>query len=276
MSGHNHFNSLKLILAGMLALLGVSACSWLPDQIDETESWSAAQLYAEAKDNLNSGNYETAISYFEKLQARYPFGRYAQQAQLEIIYAYYKAGEPDSAIAAADRFIRINPRNPFVDYAYYMKGLVNFNRGVSLLERFLPNNPAKTDTSTAMQSFNDFAELVQKFPDSKYAEDARQRMVYLRNNLAAYETNVAKYYLQRKAYVAAANRATYVLENYARTPSVADALVVMTRAYVKMDLKDLAKDSLRVLALNYPNSSALPELTALVNGTKSETSFAFF
>jgi outer membrane protein assembly factor BamD len=234
-------------------------------------------LYSEAKDELNSGNYETAIKYFEKLQARYPFGRYAQQAQLELIYAYYKSDEPDAAIAAADRFIRTYPRNPFVDYAYYLKGIVNFSRNTSLTDRIFPNDSTQTDTSTTLQSFNDFSELVRKFPQSKYAEDAKQRMLFLRNNLAAYEVRVANYYIRRKAYVAAVNRAKYVLMTYPRTPAVADALAAMTRAYVAMDMTGLAQDSLRVLTLNHPDSADIPELLALVNGTPlPRKSFSLF
>jgi outer membrane protein assembly factor BamD len=241
-------------------------CSWLPDQVDPTEDWSANRFYNEAKEALQDGNYQTAIGHFEKLQARYPFGRYAQQAQIELIYAYYRDGEPEAALAAADRFIRTYPRHPFVDYAYYMKGLINYSRDTGALSRLAPNDPTKTDPGAAKQAFDDFATLVRQFPTSRYAEDARQRMVFLHNNLAAYEINVADYYMRRGAYVAAANRAKYVLENYARTESVPDALAIMTHAYIKLGLSDLARDSLRVLQINHPNSPRIPELLALLNG----------
>jgi outer membrane protein assembly factor BamD len=254
-----------LLCFGLLASL--YGCGLLPEKIDETKDWSANKLYTEAKDQIDSGNYKIAIDYLEKLQARYPFGRYAQQAQLDLIYVYYKDDEPDSAIAAADRFIKTNPRNPFVDYAYYMKGLVNFSRGETVVNRLFPNDPSKTDTSLTRQSYNDFAELVRKFPQSRYADDARQRMLYLHNSLAAYEIHVADYYLRRDAYVAAINRAEYVLQNYARTPAVADALAIMTKAYTKLGLHGLAADSLRVLTLNYPDYPDIEELTALVNST---------
>ncbi|TCO80208.1 Beta-barrel assembly machine subunit BamD [Plasticicumulans lactativorans] len=253
-------------LALLLAFAGVSGCSLLPDKIDETRNWSAAKFYSEAKDALDNGNYQQAITYYEKLQARYPFGKYAQQAQLESIYAYYKDSEPDSAIAAADRFIKTNPRHPYVDYAYYLKGLVNFNRADGPVDRLLPADPTRTDSATAMQSFNDFNELVTKFPDSKYAPDARQRMLFLRNNLASYEVNVAAFYLERGAYVAAVNRGKYVLENYSSAPAAADALAVMTRAYAAMGMRDLARDYLRVLRENAPNRADLPQLSALVEG----------
>jgi outer membrane protein assembly factor BamD len=261
-----------LFIGGLL-----NGCGILPGQIDETEDWSANRLYTEAKEATRSGNYQTAIDYLEKLQTRYPFGRYAQQAQLELIYAYYKDTQPEAAIAAADRFIRTYPRNPFVDYAYYLKGLVNYNRrGESLVNRVLPDSPTKTDTEVTRQALNDFTELLQRFPNSRYAEDARQRMLFLHQSLAAYEINVADYYLRRGAYLAAVNRAKFVLENFAQTPFVADALTIMVKAYMGLGLTDLAADSFRVLQLNYPNSPAIPELTALLNGNTEQSSFSLF
>lgn len=257
----------KLLLAGPLVAALLASCSLLPEQIDETRGWSVQQLYSEAKDSMSSGNYKTAIEYLDKIQARYPFGRYAQQAQIDTIYCQYKDNEPDSAIAAADRFIKANPRHPYVDYAYYMKGLANFNRSNSLLERLAPTDRSRTDTNTARQAYSDFAELTRKFPDSKYAEDARQRMLFLHNSLAAYEVNVADFYMRRGAYVAALNRATYVLKTYSRTPAAEDALSIMTQAYIKMGMPQLANDSLRVLERNYPQSPELPKLNALLKGT---------
>jgi outer membrane protein assembly factor BamD len=257
----------KLFLAGPLVAALLAGCSLLPEQIDETKGWSAQRLYSEAKEAMSDGNYKTTLEYLDKIQARYPFGRYAQQAQLDTIYIQYKDNEPDAALAAADRFIKTNPRHPYVDYAYYMKGLVNFERSNTIIDRLAPSDRAKTDTATARQSYNDFSELARKFPDSKYAEDARQRMLFLHNNLAAYEVHVADYYLRRGAYVAAANRAKYVLETYARTPAVEDALGIMTQAYIKMGMPQLAADSLRVLERNYPQSPELPKLNALVKGT---------
>ncbi|HRC71858.1 MAG TPA: outer membrane protein assembly factor BamD [Candidatus Competibacter sp.] len=254
----------KLFLAGPLTAALLAGCSLLPEKIDETKNWSAQQLYSEAKSSMNDGNYKTALEYLDKIQARYPFGRFAQQAQIDTLFIQYRDNEPDAAIAAADRFIQANPRHPYVDYAYYMKALVNFNRSNTLIERLAPSDRAKTDTATARQSYSDFAELVRKFPNSKYAEDSRQRMLFLHNNLAAYEVNVADYYLRRGAYVAAVNRAKYVVETYARTPASADALSIMTRAYVKMGMPQLAADSLRVLERNYPQSPDLPKLSALV------------
>jgi outer membrane protein assembly factor BamD len=257
----------KLLLAGSLVAALLAGCSLLPEQIDETKGWSAQRLYSEAREAMSDGNYKTTLEYLDKIQARYPFGRYAQQAQLDTIYVQYKDNEPDAALAAADRFIKANPRHPYVDYAYYMKGLVNFERSNTLFDRLAPNDRSKTDTVTARQSYNDFSELARKFPDSKYAEDSRQRILFLHNSLAAYEANVADYYLRRGAYVAAVSRAKYVLETYARTPAVEDALRIMTQAYIKMGMPQLATDSLRVLERNYPQSPELPKLNALVKGT---------
>jgi len=251
------------LCSGILLVLLTAGCGLLPEQIDETKDWSANKFYSEAKAALTEGDYETAIKHFETLQARYPYGRYAQQAQMEIVYAYYKYDEPESAIAAADRFIRLHPRHPHVDYVYYLKGLVNFERERGLIDRYLPQDPTQRDPGAARQSFLDFSELVRQFPDSKYAADAVQRMRYLRNNLAQYEVNVADYYMRRGAYVAAANRAKYVVENYPRTPANASALGIMAKAYKILKLEDLSDDALRVLKLNYPDHPAIAEVQNL-------------
>ena len=258
--------STSLLLACILLLS--AGCGLLPEQVDETKDWSANELYTAAKERLDDQDYEKAIDYFEKLEARYPFGSYAQQAQLEIAYAYYKYEEPDLAIAAADRFIKIYPRHPNVSYAWYIKGLTNYNRGKSLVDKILPQDPSERDTVTMRQAYDDFDQLVKQYPNSIYAKDAAQRMVYLRNNMAEYEVHVADYYMRRKAYVAAANRGEYVVENFQRTPAVEDALVIMARAYRKMDENDLAADSVRVLRLNYPDN---PDLAALENRPGSAT-----
>jgi outer membrane protein assembly factor BamD len=242
----------SLILLALLVL--TTGCGLLPEQIDETKDWSANQLYSEAKKRLAEKNYEKAIEYFEILEARYPFGRYAQQAQLEIAYAYYKFDEPDLAIASADRFIKIYPRHPNVDYAWYIKGLTNYNRGKSVVDRFLPQDPSERDTATMRAAYDDFNQLVKNYPNSIYARDGAQRMIYLRNNMAEYELHVADYYLRRKAYVAAANRGEHVVENYQRTPSVPGALVIMVRAYRKLGVADLEADAMRVLRINYPDN----------------------
>ncbi len=249
---------LLLVLATALAV----GCASTPEE-DATRNWSAAQFYAAAKEAQQAGEYQQAIKHYETLESRFPFGRYAQQAQLEIIYAYYRYDEPDSAIAAADRFIKINPLHPYVDYAMYMKALTNFNRGVGFLDRWLEDTYSKRDQQAALDATRDFKALIEKFPDSRYAADARKRLAYLRNTLAAHEIQVADYYMRRHAYVAAINRARYVIENYQQTPAVPDALLMMVRAYSALELPNLADDARRVLARSYPDR--LGELGAAAN-----------
>jgi len=247
------------LIPTLLLLFILAGCGLLPDQDDETRDWTASQLYNEAKENLDEEDYEQAIKLYEQLQGRYPFGRYAQQAQIEIAYAYYRYEEPEQAIAAADRFIKLHPKHPNVDYVYYLKGLADFNRGIGILERFIPSKSSERDPGSASRSFYHFEELVQKFPESKYAEDARLRMLYLRNNLAEYEVAVAHYYMRRTAYVAALNRGQYVIEHYQRTPAMPDALLVVVGAYRAMGMDDLAADTERVYRTNFPEHVAQAE-----------------
>jgi len=239
------------LLAATLALGG---CGLLPEVQDETAGWSAQKLYAEAKDNLNSGNFERAVKLFETLESRYPFGRYAQQAQLDVAYAYYKDNEPISAIAAADRFIKLHPNHPNVDYAYYLKGLANFNDNLGLLGGLVDQDMSERDPRAAREAFAAFKELVTRFPDSKYTPDATARMKYLVNALASNEVHVAKYYIKRRAWVAAANRAKEVVKTYPDAPAVEEALAIMVVAYGELGLADLRADAERVLKLNFPDS----------------------
>jgi outer membrane protein assembly factor BamD len=246
-------------LISLITLLSITfllaGCGFFETK-DETKGWSAPKLYAEAKEALDDGNFERAIGLYETLEARYPFGRYARQAQLDSAYAYYKFSEPDSAIANADRFIKLHPKNAHVDYAYYLKGLANFNRGKTFLSKIIPTNPANKDPTPLLRAFEDFSLLVKNYPHSRYTEDARQRMIFLRNELAEYEMNVADYYMRRGAYVAAVNRCKHVLENYQGSTSVPLALKTMVRAYRKLKLDDLADDTYRVLEKNYPEEAA--------------------
>ncbi|MES9901073.1 MAG: outer membrane protein assembly factor BamD [Sedimenticola sp.] len=234
----------------LLVLSVLSGCSLLPKEEDKTKDWSAQQFYSEASFAMSDGDYETAIKYYEGLESRFPFGRFAMQAQLDVAYAYYKNDERESSIAAADRFIKLHPRNPYVDYAYYLKGLVNFTRNLTFINRFVPTDSSQRDPGSTLDAFIDFAELVRRFPESKYATDARKRMVYLRNNLARNEIHVARYYMKRGAYLAAVNRGITVVEKYQRTPSVKEAMTIMVTAYDKLGLKQLSTDTQRVLALN--------------------------
>lgn len=238
------------LLAGLLLLNG---CSLLPEQIDMTKDWSAQRFYSEAHAATMDGDYEKAVDYFEKLQARFPYGKYAQQAQVEIIYVYYKFNEEESAIAAADRFIKLHPRHPNVDYVYYMRGLVRYNQGQDLMSKMIPQEPSERDPKSMREAFQYFTELVEKFPNSKYTEDARARLVFTRNALAMHEVHVARFYMSREAWVAAASRANTVVENYQRTKAVKDALQILAEAYEKMGMPELAEDIRRVYQINYGN-----------------------
>ncbi len=241
--------SLLVLLVVLLA-----GCGLLPKTVDETQGWSAQRLYAEAKDQLNSGGYEKAIKYFETLEARYPYGRYAQQAQLEVAYAYYKDNEPVSAIAACDRFIKLHPEHPNVDYAYYLRGLANFTEDQGLLGSIGNQDMTERDPKAARESFDSFQQLVTRFPNSKYAPDALARMKYLVDALASHEVHVALYYYKRGAYVAASERAQYAIEHYPNAPAIEQALAVLVKSYDKMGINDLRDDALRVLQKNFPNS----------------------
>lgn len=248
----------------LFLIVTLAGCSYFQGKKDETEGWGEDRLYAEAKSRLNSNYFDGAREYYEKLQARYPFGRNSQQAQLELAYAYYKLEQAEAAVAACDRFIKLYPSHPAIDYAYYLKGLANFNAGKGLIERYTPSDPSQRDQSTALRSFQDFAELVKRFPDSRYVTDAQLRMTFLRNILAQHEVNVANYYMRRGAYVAAANRAKYVVENYQQSPAIPEALVVMAKAYKVLEMNDLSEDSLRVLQGNFPNHPGIAEVRGTV------------
>ena len=246
-------------IAFALVAATLAGCAIWGEEQDPTKDWSARRLYDTAKGHLDRGAYEQAIEYYEKLEVRYPFGPLAMQGQLDLIYAYYKFDERPSAIAAADRFIKLHPRHPNVDYAYYLQGLAHFVRGDSILDRVGSKDLSEHDPSTTLQSFRAFEALVQRFPESRYADDSRQRMLYLKNLLATHEIHVARYHMRRGAWLAAANRARYVVENYQRTPMVSDALAVLAIAYREMGLDDLSADAVRVLRLNYPDYAGLGE-----------------
>ena len=241
----------------VIATAVLAGCSMWGEEPDPTRDWSAERLYDSAKGHLDRGAYEQAIEHYEKLDARFPFGLLAMQGQLDLIYAYYKLHRPASALAAADRFIKLHPRHPNVDYAYYLKGLVRFVGDSSVIDRFFAKDVSEHDSSALLLAFRAFEELVQRFPESRYADDSRQRMQYLKNLLALHEIHVARYYMKRGAWLAAANRARYVVENYQRTPAVSDALAIMMIAYRKMGFDDLSADAARVLRLNDPDDAKL-------------------
>lgn len=252
-------------------VLGLSACGSFGKQKEDTTDWSAGQFYTEAKEKLSDGNYPAAIELFESLEARYPYGRFAQQAQLEVAYAYYKDREQASSIAAADRFIKLHPNHANVDYAYYIKALSSFNDDWGLLsyitQDLLNQDMSERDSKASRESFDNFRILINRFPDSKYAPDARQRMAHLLNVVAMSEVHIARYYFARKAYIAAANRAQYAVTEYPNTPAAEEALHIMMQCYEILEMKDLRDDAQRVLKLNFPESKFLAETKTAANSS---------
>lgn len=258
------------LLAILLYCLLSSGCSSIPffgkdddDDVDiEAIETTEERVYSQAQSALRSSNYSLAIEQLELLEARFPFGSFAEQAQLELIYAHYLTQDMDSARATADRFIRLHPAHPNVDYAFYLKALAAYKYSEGLLDRLFSAAPATRDMAPLSLSYSELAILLNEFPTSQYAADARQRMLQLRELLAESEIYAAEYYLQRGAFVAAANRGAYVVENYADTVARADALAVMVEAYYKLGRQEEANRALRVLALNHPD---YPEFDAAGN-----------
>lgn len=216
-------------------------------------------VYNNAQRSLRASNYTNAISHLETLEARFPFGRYAEQAQLELIFARYMSFDLSAAQSAARRFIRLHPQHEDVDYAYYMNGLAAYKRNDGFLNRLSGSDISKRDVTGAREAFNVFNDMLKRFPNSNYAADARQRMLYLREVLAKSEVNVASYYMTRKAYVAAANRARYVVENFPACEAVADALAIGIESSYQLGLTDTANDMARVLRLNFPEYDAFDD-----------------
>ena len=243
---------LSIVLISSLVFL--TACS---HQKKEEKFTSEADLYNAAEEQLEHEQWETAIKNLQKLEENFPFGAYAEQGQLELIYAYYSFNKPDEAIATANRFIRLHPQHRNVDYAYYMMGLSSFTKDKGMFERVMPTDLTKRDPGAARESLANFTQLLNRYPDSTYAADAKKRMLYLRNTLARYEIHVANYYFKRQAYVAAVSRGRYVIENYPQAPATPDALAVMVQGYHFLGMEDRANEVLNVLRTNYPDFPAL-------------------
>ena len=242
------------ILLLLIAIVGLYGCSG--KATDPTAGMSAAELYSLAKGYLEEESYTLAIEHYEILESRYPFGVFATQAQLDVAYAYYLYDEPESATAAVERFIKLHPRHPRVDYAYYLRGLINFGLRQTILDKFYTREPSDYDLNTMLQSYRDFQTLINRFPDSEYSRDAVKRLVYLRNQLALGELKTAEFYLRRGAWVAAANRAKTLLKRYQGSDSIKRALQIQMLAYRQLKLDDLAEDTRRVLVFNYGESAA--------------------
>jgi len=253
------YSGLFRLFAIALLVLSVAGCSrfkWF-NREEPLETLPVEQMYDEGKTALEAGNLNRAKRYYGRLVARFPYGTYTEQAQLELAYAQYRSGDNEEASSSIDRFIRTYPTHPHIDYAYYLKALVNFNRENKFLERFVRLDMTQRDQGAPRQSFNDFGELVRRFPDSRYAPDSRQRMVHLRNLMARHEINVGKYYLRRRAWVAAAARGEYVLEHYPQSMHDGDALALMIESYDQLGQEKLATDARRVLELNHPDHAYL-------------------
>ena len=242
-------------LAAVLVAATLAGCGLfggLGDKLDRKD-WTAEQFYAAAKEQLEGGSWDAAIKLYEQLESKYPFGRYAQQAQIEIAYAYYKQGETAQALSALDRFAKLHPNHPNLDYALYLRALVNFKEDLGPFTRIIAQDLADRDPKAARESFEGFKDLVTRFPDSRYASDARERMDYLVEALARHEIHVARYYLSRNAYLAAANRAQDAIVRFPNSPSHRQALDIMIEAYDRMGMTELRDDARRVLAKNFPD-----------------------
>ena len=243
-------------LSYILLIMTFSGCSSLGsifEEKDPTVGLTASQLYAQGKEFLDAADFNNAIRLFEILEARYPFGKYSTQAMLDISYAYYASNQKDEAIIEINRFIRLYPNHPNVSYAYYLRALSNFDKDANIISRFFGHDPSRYDVTDLKNSFNDFTTVVNRFPDSKYADDSINRLRYIKNQIARNELYIAKYYDKRSANIAAIERVKYMLENYGGTPSSEEGLVILVKNYNDLKLYDLAYDSARVLKKNFPD-----------------------
>jgi len=241
------------LLRAALSLLMVLALAFAVGCNRETreDERGAEELYAEAQRALNARNYNAAIEAYRQLTIRFPFGRHAEQAQLDMAYAMFRANQPERALTTLDRFIRTYPTHPNVDYAWYLKGVIHYEQAMGFLRRLFPDQAVDRDQQSARRAFSDFRELIQRHPESRYVADARQRMVFLRNIMADYEVTVGEYYFRRGAYIAALNRARFTIENFPGAPANVDALELMERSFRRMELDQLAVDTRHVLEYNF-------------------------
>ena len=249
--------SAGLFLFGIFILAALAGCAGSDGQKDDTDTWSESKLYSEATDKLNSADFAKCGKYFEKLEARFPFGPYSQQAQINAAYCYWKAQDTPQALIAIDRFIKLHQGSANLDYAYYLKGLITFNDDLGWLGRFTGQDLSERDPKAAKDAFESFKIVVERFPNSKYAPDSLDRMRYIVNSLAEADVIVARFYYQRGAYLAAANRAQLVIRDYDRAPAVEEALYLLFKSYEKLGMVDLSSDTARVFALNFPDSPML-------------------
>jgi outer membrane protein assembly factor BamD len=240
-------------LAAFLAVATLAGCGLFKGDEEVEKTWTAEQWYKAAKENLDNGSYEAAIKDYEKLEAKFPFGRYAQQSQLEVAYAYYKQGESAQCISAIDKFLKLHPNHPNADYAIYLKGLANFREDLGPLQGLAKQDLADRDPKAARESFETFKDLITRYPESRYTNDARERMIYLVEALSRHEIHVARYYITRGAYLAAANRTQDAIVRFPNSPTHREALEVLIEAYDRMGMTELRDDAKRVLAKNFPD-----------------------
>ncbi len=238
----------------LVLFIALTGCSSSNTEVDKIPDKSAQALYSDAREALDNGLYQKAIQLLSAIDSRFPFGPISHQVQLDLIYAYYKSGDSAQGIALVDRFIKLNPTHPDLDYVYYMRGLINIETESNLFQDMVGIDRADRDPSAAKEAFKDLRKVVDDFPESKYAADARKRLIALKSRLAKYELSVANFYLKREAYASAANRGRYIVEYFAPSAEVEQALMIMVECYDKLGLADLKKNALQVLALNYPNN----------------------
>lgn len=238
------------------AMVSVAGCSSSDDAEEKAAlaNMGAQQMYERAKDSMAAGNFTAAANTLSALDSRYPFGPLSHQVQLDLIYSYYKSGKIDETVATIDRFIRLNPNHSDVDYAFYMRGLVNMEADTNLFQELMNIDRADRDPAKSRQAFEDFRRLIQQYPDSKYAADAQKRMVFIKNRLARYEIAIARFYMRREAFVAAANRGRYVIEHYPDSDQLQQALEIMVSSYEQLGLTELRDNAMKTLKLNYPDS----------------------
>ena len=249
------------VLVVLAVVATMSACSMFRSKKETIDTMPVEKLYSTAHDSLVHSDYAAATKAYQRLIARFPSGDFNEQAQLDLAYSQYKDNQPDDAYSTVNRFIKTYPTHKHVDYAYYLRGLINFDRTGGFIERVFQRteSQARRDQGYNLQAFDDFSELTRRFPDSAYSADARQRMIYLRNVLAQFEINVAEFYLRRKAFIASADRAQYVIEHYQQAPQTGDALAILTRSYIGLERPQLAEQTRKVLALNYPDHPYLTD-----------------
>ena len=265
MNSSKYFKRISFAFCCLL-FLALNSCGYLQSEASrdrEEMDWPEERLYKMARDRLDSGSCTGAIEYYEKLQTRFPFGDYTQQAQIELAYCYFRTDDPALAIETVDRFIKLYPSHSHVAYAFYLRGLINFGRGWGIAERWFRKDESQRDPGASLDSFNDFGMVVKRYPDSIYFEDARLRMVYLRNMLAQHEVNVAQYYMRRGAFIAASNRARFVIEKYQQAPAMPEALVILAKSYRVLEMEDLAEDALSVLEHNYPDHPGVKDVKSV-------------